>query len=219
MRIALVFAALLAFGALRLPVEHALYDLRTKYNLQSTSLNLSSREQIGQLGFIAALSGFRALVADFLFIQAHVSWERTDWTRVLLLFRQVTMLQPHVPLFWDMAAWHMAWNASTAAINDPKQPRLALRMKAQREYFDLGRDFLEDGIRNNPQEPKLYEALGRLYRDKYKDHERAAEYFQVAAAEAGRGGLRGTLRRLRTFLRRRPRARSLRSSARPLRSG
>jgi hypothetical protein len=185
MRIALVFLALLSIGLLRLPAEHGLYDARTKSNLQTTSLQLDSREQIGQLGFIAALSGFRALVADVLFIQAHVAWERTDWPHVLLLFRQVTTLQPHVVLFWDMAAWHMAWNAGTAALNNPAQPRLALRVKAQREYFDLGRDFLEDGIRNNPEQPKLYEALARLYRDKYKDHARASEYFLAASEKPG----------------------------------
>ena len=185
MRTALVLVTLILFGALRLSAEHAIYDTRVKYNLQSTSLNIGSREQIGQLGFIAALSGFRALVADVLFIQAHVAWERTDWPRVLLLFREVTTLQPHAILFWDMAAWHMAWNASTAALNDRTQPSQARRIKAQREYFDLGRDFLEDGIRNNPESAKLYEALARLYRDKYKDHERASEYFLAASEKPG----------------------------------
>jgi uncharacterized protein HemY len=86
-------------------------------------------------------------------------------------------------MFWDMAAWHMAWNASAAAMDDPHQPRLALRMKAQREYFDLGRDFLERGIKNNPDQPQLYEALARLYRDKYFDHAHAAEFFDKTAAK------------------------------------
>lgn len=148
-------------------------------------MNLSLREQIGQLGFIAALSGFRSLLADFLFLQAHVAWERTEWTRVLLLFRQVTTLQPRNVLFWDMAAWHMGWNASVAVFNDKSQPRLASRIKAQREYWDLGRDFLERGIRNNPDQPKLYEGLGRLYREKYKDHARASEYFAKMAELPG----------------------------------
>ena len=143
------------------------------------------REQVGQLGFIAALSGFRSLVADVLFIQAHVAWERTEWGRVFLRLRQATTLQPRSILFWEMAAWHMAWNASVAALNDPAQPRQALRVKAQREYFALGKDFLERGIRNNPDHPQLYEALARLYRDKYHDHERAAEYFAEAARRPG----------------------------------
>jgi hypothetical protein len=176
-----IIGAVFAFGAFRLPLEHAIFNARAQRQLVSSLPDLTLREQVGQLGFLAALSGFRALVADILFIQAHVAWERTDWTRVLLLFRQVTTLQPHAALFWDMAAWHMAWNASAAALNDPAQPRLALRVKTQREYFDLGRDFLERGIRNNPDNPKLYEALARLYREKYKDHARASEFFAKAA--------------------------------------
>ncbi len=182
---ATILAAVLLWGAVRLPIEHALFTARAKQHLTAVPLNLGLREQVGQLGFLAALSGFRAIVADFLFIQAHVAWERTEWSRVLLLFRQVTTLQPHGILFWDMAAWHMAWNASAAALNDPAQPRLALRVKAQREYFDLGRDFLERGIRNNPDRPELYEALARLYRDKYKDHALASEYFAQAAEKPG----------------------------------
>jgi hypothetical protein len=70
-------------------------------------------------------------------------------------------------------------------LNDPAQPRLALRVKAQREYFALGKDFLERGILNNPERPQLYEALARLYRDKYLDHEHAAEFFGKAAQQGG----------------------------------
>ena len=184
----LLLLALILFGVARLPLEHALLLQRAQVHLASLPLDLGLREQIGQLGFVAALSGFRTVVADFLFIRAYVAWERTEWSRVLLLFRQITTLQPHSLLFWDMAAWHMAWNAGTAALNDPTQPRLALRLKAQREYFDLGRDFLERGIKNNPDRPQLYEALARLYREKYQDHARASEYFALAAAKPGAPG-------------------------------
>ncbi|MEN3368132.1 MAG: hypothetical protein V7609_275 [Verrucomicrobiota bacterium] len=182
MRILLVLLSVAMFGAAKLPVEHAISTAHRDLHFRTVDFNPGLREQIGQLGFIAALSGFRSLVADVLFIQAHVAWERTEWGRVLLLFRQVTALQPRAMLFWDMAAWHMAWNASTAAMNDPSQPRLALRLKAQREYLELGKDFLERGIRNNPDRPQLYEAMARLYRDKYDDHEHAAEFFGKAAA-------------------------------------
>src|SRR5205814_9005632 len=56
---------------------------------------------------------------------------------------------------------------------------------AQREYFGLGKDFLERGIKNNPDRPQLYEALARLYREKYKDHRRASEFYARAAALPG----------------------------------
>jgi tetratricopeptide (TPR) repeat protein len=184
-RFALVVAALLAVGAIKLPVERDLAARHRQEHFRGVEFNLDLREKLGQLGFIAALSGFRAIVADGLFIQAHVAWERTEWGRVLLLFRHVTTLQPRALLFWDMAAWHMAWNASVAAMNDRTQPRLALRVKAQREYFALGKDFLERGIKNNPDRPDLYEALARLYKEKYKDHEHASEFFAKAAALPG----------------------------------
>jgi predicted Zn-dependent protease len=70
-------------------------------------------------------------------------------------------------------------------MNDTKQPRQALRVKAQREYFAIGKEFLERGIKNNPDRPELYEALARLYKEKYKDHERSAEYYAKAATLPG----------------------------------
>src|SRR6478672_9576355 len=181
----IALAVLIVMGLLKLPVERDLAALHRQEHFRGGEFNLDLREKLGQLGFIAALSGFRAIVADALFIQAHVAWERTEWGRILLLFRHITTLQPRVLLFWDTAAWHMAWNASVAAMNDRTQPRLALRVKAQREYFALGKDFLERGIKNNPDRPQLYEALARLYKEKYKDHEHASEFYAKAAALPG----------------------------------
>src|SRR5436305_9608224 len=180
-RTLVALAILVALGGIRLPIERHLAALHRQEHFRGVEFNLDLREQLGQLGFMAALSGFRAIVADGLFIQAHAAWEDTQWGRMLLLFRQITTLQPRVLLFWDTAAWHMAWNASVAAMNDANEPRQALRVKAQREYFALGKNFLERGIKNNPDRPELYEALARLYKEKYKDHERAAEYYAKGA--------------------------------------
>jgi tetratricopeptide (TPR) repeat protein len=185
MRTVVVLAALIGLGALKFPIERNLEARHRQEHFHGVEFNLDLREKLGQLGFVAALSGFRAIVADALFIQAYSAWENTQWGRMLLLFRHITTLQPRVMLFWDTAAWHMAWNASVAAMNDRNQPRLALRVKAQREYFALGKDFLERGIENNPDRPDLYEALARLYKEKYKDHERASEYYAKAATLPG----------------------------------
>ena len=189
---AIVGLLLLAFGAFRVPIESSLTEQHRSAYFHGAQLGLDLREQVGQLGFLAALSGFRSLVADAVFIQAHVAWERTEWGRVLLLFRQVTTLQPRSILFWDMAAWHMAWNASVAASRDPNLPNDVMRRRAQREYFELGKDFLERGIKNNPERPQLYESLARLYKEKLQNHAAAARYFAKAAALPGapwRGGV------------------------------
>jgi hypothetical protein len=172
--------ALLAFGAAKLPLEHRLAEEHRAARFHGAQFSLDMRQQIGQFAFVAALSGFRALVADLLWIKAHIEWENTRWGSMALLFNNVTALQPRCVMFWDMAAWHMAWNASVFALNDPRIPREALRIRAQHEYFKLGEDFLKRGIENNPDRYDLYERLGMLYRDKFEDHCRAADAYDKA---------------------------------------
>jgi hypothetical protein len=180
-RIVIVVLALAGFGAAKMKFEQQLADEHRAAFFRGADLNLDLRQQIGQLGFLAALSGFRSLVADVLWIEAHTAWQRTEWGRMALLMDAVTALQPRATLFWDIAAWHMAWNASVAALEDPRLGREALRIKAQREYFEMGRDFLIRGIQNNPDKPMLYERLGDLYRDKFRDHCAAAKQYALAA--------------------------------------
>src|SRR5438105_3049751 len=84
-RLLVAFAMLLAYGVMKLPAQRALsLQHPSASGGQSDDIaNLDLREKIGQLGFVAALSGFRAMLADFIFIQTHAAWERTEWGRVL----------------------------------------------------------------------------------------------------------------------------------------
>jgi hypothetical protein len=173
------------FGAVRVPIETALDASQRAAGLRGTALNLDLREEIGQMGFLAALSGFRSPLAAFLWIDAHNVWERTEWGRMAGILNTVTTLQPRSLLYWDMSAWHMAWNASVAAREDPKQPSEALRIRNQRQYFQLGRDFLERGIRNNPDSYLLHERMGILLRDKFEDHCAAGQAFLDASKRKG----------------------------------
>lgn len=184
-RILLTVGFLLLFGAVRLPLEIRLDEEQRNAFFRGTKFNLELREQVGQMGFLAALGGFRSLLAALFWIEAHNAWERLEWGRMAGLFQTVTSLQPRSTLYWDMAAWHMAWNASVAAMNDENQPSEALRVRAQRQYFDLGRDFLDRGIRNNPDRHVLFERMGSLLRDKYEDHCGAAEMFRKASEFPG----------------------------------
>ena len=177
----LALIAILLFGAARLWPELRIANEERAAHFHQTPLTINLRDQIGQSGFLAALSGFRAAVADILWIQAETAWERVEWGKMDRIFQNVTTLQPRSVMFWNMAAYQMAYNASVAALDDSTQPRLALRLKAQREYWDIGRDFLLRGIANNPKSFKLCQSLAFIYRDKYHDHCKAAEYFQKAA--------------------------------------
>ena len=175
-------ALIFLFGAAILPIQSRLDTAARTAHFRKTALDLNLRERIGQAGFLAALSGFRSPLAAILWIQAHTAWENTEWGRMAGIFDTVTTLQPRSILYWDMAAWHMAWNAAVAAMQNEKQPSEALRIRAQREYFRLGRDFLERGILNNPDRYQLRVQLGIVLRDKFEDHCAAADAFLKAAA-------------------------------------
>jgi len=168
-------------GAAMIPFQKSLDATQKAAGLRMTALDLDLRERVGQMGFLAALSGFRSPLAAYLWIEAHNAWERTEWGRMAGLFDTVTTLQPRSLLYWDMAAWHMAWNASVAALDDKSQPSEALRIRNQRQYFKLGRDYLDRGLKNNPNSAFLYERLGVLLRDKLEDHCGAGEAFLKAS--------------------------------------
>ncbi|HEY5770480.1 MAG TPA: hypothetical protein VIS71_11590 [Terrimicrobium sp.] len=173
------------FGIIKMPAEKSLDAAQRQAGLRGTALDLDLREMVGQRGFLAALSGFRSPLAALLWIEAHNAWERTEWGRMAALFDAVTTLQPRSLLYWDMASWHMAWNASAAALQDRSQPSEALRIRNQRQYFKLGRDYLERGIKNNPESSFLYRSLGVLLRDKFEDHCGAGEAFLKASQLPG----------------------------------
>lgn len=173
------------FGILKVPAEKALDATQRQAGLRSTALDVDLREMVGQMGFLAALSGFRSPLAAILWIEAHNAWEQTEWGRMAALFDAVTTLQPRSLLYWDMASWHMAWNASTAALQDTSQPSEALRIRNQRQYFKLGRDYLERGIKNNPESSFLYRSLAILLRDKFEDHCGAGKAFLKASQLPG----------------------------------
>lgn len=172
---------LCVFGAAKMPFERALDKAQKNAHLRQTTLDLSLRERLGQSGFLAALSGFRSPLAAYLWIEAHNAWEKLEWGRMAGLFDTVHTLQPRSLLYWDLAAWHMAWNASVAAMNDKNQPSEAMRIRNQREYFNLGKSYLEQGIRNNPNSYFLYAALGRVLSEKLDDHCGAAQNYLKAS--------------------------------------
>ncbi|HEY8903125.1 MAG TPA: hypothetical protein VIM48_05430 [Chthoniobacterales bacterium] len=182
-RAAIAILLLLIFGGVRLPLEIRLAQEQQAAGFHSTALNLPLREQIGQAGFIAALSGFRSLVAAYLWIEANSAFENVEWGRMAGLFQTVTTLQPKSILYWGMSGWHMAWNASVNAYEDKSQPSEALRMRAQRQYWNLGRKFFEDGLKANPDSGELWAQYGDLLRQKYEDHEGAFHAYQMASTK------------------------------------
>ncbi|MBI5685835.1 MAG: hypothetical protein HZC54_12245 [Verrucomicrobia bacterium] len=189
----LIPLVLLAAALVKMPFEASMAADRP--HTAGVGLNLKTREMIGQGMSLALLGGFRALVADFLWISAHAAWEQNRWFTMRQHFEVVTTLQPRAILFWDMASWHLAWNASHAALHDPNEPRLAVRLRDQRHWMRAGRELLERGIANNPNNAFLHEKLAWMLHDKFQDLCGAADA-ALKAVQLCQDWRRGYLQRL-----------------------
>lgn len=177
---------LVGFGALKIRHEQALLGSQRSLGFQMARLNANMRSQLGQGGFVAALSGFRALMADLLWIRAGTAFEQTAWSRMELLLHSATQLQPRAVLFWEMAHYHMAYDAATAMRSGSNLlPTAALRRKAELGFIRLGEQFLRDGIAYNPTSSRLWERLGDLYERRLDDHAQAYAAYKQAAALPG----------------------------------
>ena len=138
------------------------------------------REKLGQGLVLAALGGFRGLAANALMLQAHGAWEEQQWVRVRSALEVATLLQPRVALFWDLASWHLAWNAAVAAERFGGEPSETRRRIEARKWVEAGRDLLERGTRAVPEKALLFQRLGDLYWQRLSDYQAAAACYREA---------------------------------------
>ncbi len=178
-------AVLLVWGILKLPIETELTAQLQHERLGKYKITASLRQQAGQAGFIAVLGGLRAPVADLLFIRAHIAWQQhVEYGRMKLYFDICTALQPRREMFWDMAAWHMAYNG--AAYIEQTEKDKYIRDRQMKEYYKVGEDYLLRAVENCPDSWSLYDRLGSLYREKFHDPCKAAAAFARAAERPNR---------------------------------
>ena len=89
-------------------------------------------------------------------------------------------------MFWESAAWHMAYNASVAALEDPNQPREALRRQGPARILETRRGLPRcAGSQQSQTAPSS--TIARLaLPGKFKDHCKAAEAYAEAAKRSRR---------------------------------
>lgn len=161
--------------------EDSLQASYKELNLGGASLSVELRQKLGQNMAVALLSGFRGIVADFIWIRAHTAWEDQVWYKMKEGIEVAVLLQPHSISFWDVGSWHFAWNASYGESTNPKYPSQAYRLKVQKDWIEAGRLFLEEGIRNNPESYQLYWSMGYLLQAKFNDPLASIPFFKKAS--------------------------------------
>jgi hypothetical protein len=176
-----VMTGLLLAGLIKAP-----WELRAQRSFEDQGilwrpLEVGVREKIGQTCAVVSLGGLRTVVATFLNLAAYGSFEKRDWVKLTDQFELIVSLQPRTSYYWDVGAWHMAYNAAMDCKEREDWP--AARQEAlHRAYVLKGRGFLERGVCNNPDDRTLLSSLGRFYGTpgKYPDYIRSAEAYERA---------------------------------------
>lgn len=178
-----IIAVLAGFGAAKLRFEDRLNRDMVEERLVQPPLKEGTSLQLGQTGAAVALGGLRSLVAAMWNLRAFVHFENLDWIKLEESYRVITTLQPQTTHYWETGAWHLHTNASVYfGENEDLSP---MRREALRhQYIQKGSAFLEEGVRQNPQDWRLHLALARLWSDRYKtpDFARAVQHYEDALA-------------------------------------
>lgn len=131
------------------------------------------------------LGGYRSILATLLYVESQVFFERRDWAKVETAFRLVTRLQPGFERYWELAGWHLAYNAASSYRFDESR-RLAVRELLFREWVERGVAMLEDGLRYLPESWRLHADLAEIHRSRLEDPRAAVRHYRLALENGAR---------------------------------
>lgn len=182
----LALALIVASGVARMPAERSFTHALQEERLLREPLDLDVRRKLGQGFWAVSLGGLRTLVATVLNLRAHNHFEARQWTQLADAFGTIVQLAPSTRYYWDTGHFHMAYNAASDLQNDPRLPELRRRSEWRR-WIERGTEFLEQGIRQNPDDWRLWAALGTIHSHPFKiiDYEKAADAYRHAIEAGG----------------------------------
>lgn len=125
------------------------------------------------------LGGFRGVLADVLWVRAIGLQDEGRFFELVQLADWITRLEPRFPQVWGFHAWNLAYNISVMFPDAPDRWRWVQRGI---------RLIQDDGLRFNPDEPRLYRELAWLYLNKVGGRwDEAGPYYRRRLADAVRG--------------------------------
>lgn len=183
LQIVVICCTLLVFGAAKLHFEDQLSQDMVEQRLIQPPIKEITKRQLGQTGSAAALGGLRSPLASIWNLRAFLHFENLDWIRLEQAYDVITTLQPQTSHYWETGAWHLHTNASVHYKEDSTLSPFR-RRALQRELINKGSDFLEEGIKQNPDNWKLHYALAKIWSDHYKlpDLDRSIRHYDDTLA-------------------------------------
>jgi len=182
-QIPVILLTIIAFGAGKLHFEDRLNHDMVEQRLIQPPLAEGAHLELGQTGAAVALGGLRSLVAAIWNLRAFLYFEDLDWIKLEQSYGIITTLQPQNIHYWKTGAWHLHTNA--AVYFKENQELSPFRRNAlQKKYIQKGAEFLEEGIRHNPDSWELHTTLAQLKSNPFKfpDLNLAIKHYDAALA-------------------------------------
>jgi tetratricopeptide (TPR) repeat protein len=178
----LLVLTLILVGLLARPIEG--YAWKTVKAVQP-EMNLEGIEgALGQGLVIGVLGGFRAIIADFLWIRTNTVWENRDRVKLDTMIRLVTTIDPRPDFFWINGARMIAYDVPHWRIKDEgghfKVPE-SRQQQIDREQAEQAFAQLEIARGFHPEKAKFYVETGQIYMNRLKENLKAAEWFLLAS--------------------------------------
>lgn len=175
-----------ALGLLLAPIHR---EVQTAFSPPAAQLDFTSLEPALGEGFALALfGGLRSVLADFMWIQAHIHWMERDAPKAESSVRIVVILRPQSLYYWINGARMIALDMPDWILRDfgPRHqiPEVVDR-RVREAQARMGIEFLEEGFRHHPNHPRLLIEQAKFHRIGRRDTEAAAELFGEAARQPG----------------------------------
>ena len=179
-----ILIILVLLGLLMRPIEVPAWKA---VKAGQSEMNLEALEgALGQGLVIGVLGGFRAILADFLWIRTNTIWERKDRAKLDSMVRLVTTLDPRPDFFWINGSRMIAYDVPNWRIREeggysdvPEERQQAIDLEQSSQAFDL----IDQALDFHPGNAKLYLEKAQIYLNRLKDDANAAEWFLRASQQ------------------------------------
>jgi hypothetical protein len=156
----------------------------SEYRSRQPALQLESAGTAARQGVtLALLGGFRALVADALWIRMYTLWEQRDIAGTDTLVRVVTAIDPRPVYFWlnatriiayDMPVWRIEAAGGFDGVAESTQVRI------NHEQARLGLEHLAAAMQHHPADADLWVERANIEMNRLGDLAAAAESYRRA---------------------------------------
>jgi hypothetical protein len=168
------------------PVGERAWEFRVE---NEPALDIHNLEGLlGQGVTVALLGGFRAVVADVLWLQTNSVWEDVDLPACQSLINITTAIDPRPLYFWINGARMIAYDMPVWRINAAGGPTAVpedIRRRIEREQAEAALLLIGRGLRQHPNEPLLLIEIANIRLRKLDDLEGAILFYRLASEQAG----------------------------------